>query len=633
VGLYHRMVRRWSTRGGVAVESDGIAVSFGSLDERVRRAAGWLRGRGLRAGDVVLIALPRSLELLELHLAGLATGIVTVPANERYTASELDYLASDSGAKLRLESLDGIRAALDAAAPDPLADEPADDAIATICYTSGTTGRPKGAILTHANLAGTIEGLHEAWRWSSEDVLIHALPLFHIHGLFVAAYGALWAGARQRWLPRFDAALALDALADGGGTVFMGVPTFYQRLVDAPIGRWDVAGVRLFTCGSAGLPAHVFEAFRQRFGHTILERYGMTECGIVLSNPYDDRRAGDVGVSLPGVEAHIADPESGRPLPDGAVGELRIRGPGLFRGYLNAPDKTEAAFDRGFLRTGDLATQMDGRFRIVGRHGDMLITGGFNVYPSELEAVLAEHPAVAEVAVVGVIDPDLGERAVATVVARQPVEVEDLRAFAATRLTGYKVPKAFRLTDALPRNAMGKVQKKALKAEWHVPSVRPARADEAPLLAANNVKMALETEQIALDPAIARRGAEAVFARDVGASYLVAEIAGSFAGQLMITTEWSDWRDRVVWWIQSVYVAPAFRGRGVYQALHDAVIARARAAGAGGVRLYVDRRNQRAMGVYRKVGMNGDHYAVFEQMFDEPPAAGGPGYARVPEDG
>jgi malonyl-CoA/methylmalonyl-CoA synthetase len=635
--FYHLLTRRWTVPDAVAIEYGDTRLSWRELGERTARAAGWLRAQGLGPGSVLALQLGRSYELLELHLASLATGVATVPINERYTAAEVDYLLADSGATLacvtddlggpgRVRASD-LRAALDASAPADLSDPPGPDAIAAIVYTSGTTGRPKGAVITHANLAATVTALHEAWRWRSDDVLLHALPLFHIHGLFVAQFGALHAGARTIWMERFDAREAMETLQDRGCTLFMGVPTFYQRFLELPpVARFDLSRMRLFTCGSAALPAITHQAFEDRFGHRILERYGMTEVGIVISNPYDgERRPGAIGLPLPGVRARICEPEAERELPPGEVGELRIAGPSVFRGYLNAPEKTAASFDAdGFLRTGDLGWKSaDGYFTLVGRSRDLVISGGFNVYPAEVEGALLEHPEVAEAAVVGVFDPDLGERVVATVVPRPGASLEaaSALAWAKDRLAPYKRPRRIEIAASLPRNAMGKVQKDQLRAAWERPVVRDARPDEAELLARHNVAMALETEGIALDPATALAGAQAVFSRDVGARYFVAEIAGSFAGQCMVTTEWSDWRDRVVWWLQSVYVAPACRKRGVYRALHEAVISRARDAGAGGLRLYVDRRNQRAAEVYRRVGMNGDHYLVFEAMFDEPPEA------------
>jgi phosphoserine phosphatase/GNAT superfamily N-acetyltransferase len=500
--------------------------------------------------------------------------------------------------------------------------------VAVIAYTSGTTGRPKGALLTHDNLAATVCTLHDAWRWSASDVLFHALPLFHIHGLFVAQYGALWAGASTLWTDRFDAAEALRTLERRGCTVFMGVPTFYQRFLDlGPEHRADLSRMRLFTCGSAALPAATHRAFHERFGHRILERYGMTEAGIVLSNPYEgERRPGAVGHPLPGVQARIVDPSTREVVVGGEVGELQIRGPSVFAGYLGQPERTAEAMIDGFLCTGDLGRlDAEGYVHLVGRSRDVVITGGLNVYPSEVESALVEHPDILEAAVVGVRDPDLGERPVASLVMRDGASIDgtSLDAFLSDKLATYKRPRDVRLLPTLPRNAMGKVQKAVLERDWSLPVVRPARPGEAAAIARRNVTMALETEGVVLDPATALEGTEAVFARPAtGARYFVADVAGRPVGQCMVTREWSDWRARDVWWLQSVFVEPGWRGAGVYRSLHAAVVEAAKQEGAGGLRLYVDRRNASAAEVYRRVGMSAEHYAMYEQMFHEPPAAG-----------
>jgi malonyl-CoA/methylmalonyl-CoA synthetase len=631
MSFYHHLSARWATFGGVAVEHGDVVLTYAMLPSRVARAVALLRSLGVGRGDVVALQLPRSVAWLELHLAALAIGAITLPLHDRYTAPELAYFLDDSRARVAFVATelapsfpgaiaaDAVRAALDAVDPGLVASTTLDatveaSEIACILYTSGTTGRPKGALITHANLLAGVAALDQAWRWSSRDVLVHALPLFHVHGLFVALHGALWAGATAVWMDRFEPVEALR-LIEARATVFMGVPTFYQRFCSLPPLEVDLSRVRLFTCGSAGLPARLWNTFRDRFGHAILERYGMTEVGIVVSNPYEgERRPGSIGLPLPGVLARVVGPAG--EVPDGEVGELRISGPTVFSGYLGQPAKTAEALAEGEMHTGDLAIREPGGYlRLVGRARDLVICGGFNVYPSEIEAVLLEHPGVAEAAVVGVPDPDLGERLVANVIVNDRAEIKDLAVFCVARLAPYKRPRWFRVVADLPRNAMGKVEKSKIEAQLRVPVVRDAIPAEAEAIADRNVKMARETEGIALDPAVARRGAAA--APSQGARYFIADIAGVCVGQCMVTTEWSDWRDAPVWWLQSVYVEPGWRGTGVYRSLHEHVVAAAKEAGAAGLRLYVDTRNTSAQEVYRRVGMNGDHYRVFEQMFSE----------------
>lgn len=333
--------------------------------------------------------------------------------------------------------------------------------LGAILYTSGTTGRPKGARLRQAHLWATIEALHVAWEWSPDDVLVHALPAFHVHGLVVAALGALRAGARQVWLPRFDPDAVPTALVDERATVFMGVPTFYVRLLQNTLP--DLSHVRLFTSGSAPLPAHVHRAFRQATGHEIVERYGMTEIGIVLSNPLRGaRKPGSVGLPLPGVERRIVDPVTGADRAVGEVGELLIRAPSVFEGYHLRPDATAAALVDGWMRTGDQGhLDEDGYVHLVGRRADLVLCGGLNVYPGEVEQALAEAPGVTEIAVFGVPDPDLGEVPHVAVVGG--ITAEELLAFARRRLAPYKIPRVVHILDALPRNSMGKVRTTELR--------------------------------------------------------------------------------------------------------------------------------------------------------------------------
>ena len=468
--------------------------SRGELLARSRRAAALLQQHGLGPGDVVGLQAHRGPDFLAVFLGALGSGVTVLLLNGAYTPREVGFLTTDAGARLAvvqpsveaalrgsaacpLLSADDLSTALDQQVAVPIDGDPdappvSPDAVGALGYTSGTTGRPKGAVIRHRNIAGTVASLHGAWGWTDTDVLVHALPLFHIHGLFVAMLGALWAGARAVLLPRFSAAGAVEAIARYDGTVFMGVPTFYHRLLALPTPP-PLPTMRLWTSGSAPLPAPVWAAFQARFGREILERYGMTEVGIVLSNPLDGARVpGTVGFVLPGVRGKVTDPESGAELPPDTPGELRIASPGLITHYLGLPDKTAAAVQvdadgTRWMRTGDLARcDADGRFSIVGRMGDMIITGGLNVYPREVETVLLDVDGVSEVAVVGVPDADWGERVVALVVRDGPVDADLLLARARDELAGFKVPKAVRFADALPRNSMGKVQKHRIRSGW-----------------------------------------------------------------------------------------------------------------------------------------------------------------------
>lgn len=458
----------------VAIVTPSEEITFGALHERVRRATGWLRDRGIGPGRVVALAMPRTPAFLELQLAALRLGAITLPLNDRYTARELEHPLADAPAALAVlpdavvarfplaVPVSAVREALDRAAPcDP--PPPLPSAPAVLLYTSGTTGRPKGVLSTGANLAATVEALHAAWRWSPDDVLLHALPLYHVHGLLVAAFGALRAGATSHWMDPFDAASALAALSRGPATVFMGVPTFYSRMLDVP-GDFDLRRMRLMTSGSAGLPRTVHQAFEARFGVGIVERYGMTEIGIATTNPVDGQRAGSIGRPLPDVEVRIVGDDD-NVVPTGEVGELQVRGPAVFAGYHHLPEATARAFADGFLRTGDLGrSDPDGYLHLVGRRSELVITGGLNVYPAEVEAVLLSCPGVREAAVGGLADPDLGEVPVAAVVGE--VDLDVLRARLREDLAPYKIPRRIEILDALPRNAMGKVLKSALFSAW-----------------------------------------------------------------------------------------------------------------------------------------------------------------------
>jgi malonyl-CoA/methylmalonyl-CoA synthetase len=389
-----------------------------------------------------------------LYLASLRAGLVYVPLNPAYTPAEVAWFVADSEPALVVDDagLAGLAAQVEPDEFETVA-RAADD-LAAILYTSGTTGRSKGAMLSHGNLASNALVLKDYWRWRKGDVLIHALPIYHVHGLFVALHGALLNGSAMLWHAGFDADSIIDDL--GSATILMGVPTFYTRLLANPrLSRAAAAGIRLFVSGSAPLREATFADFEAKTGHRILERYGMTEAGMICSNPYDGERIpGTVGYPLPGVEARIRDEV------------LEIRGPNLFKGYWRNPERTaEEMRPDGFFITGDVAT-MDagGRVAIVGRAKDLIIAGGLNIYPKEVELALDAVPGVGESAVIGAPHPDLGEAVVAVVTRTDPAldEAAILAALAGT-LARFKQPRRILFAEALPRNAMGKVQKAALR--------------------------------------------------------------------------------------------------------------------------------------------------------------------------
>ncbi|HEY5721616.1 MAG TPA: AMP-binding protein [Allosphingosinicella sp.] len=464
------------------VEEGRIALRYDALDATTAGWANALVRLGASPGDRILVQAEKSVAAAILYLAGLRAGLVHVPLNPAYTPAEVGYFVEDSepvlivcdaGLEAELAPIAGAARlvtleALDEAAGQGGAFEtvqPGPDDLAAILYTSGTTGRSKGAMLSHANLASNAIVLRQAWRWQPGDVLIHALPIYHVHGLFVALHGALLNGSTMLWHRSFSADAVLADLPDA--TILMGVPTFYVRLAAHPgLTREAAAGIRLFVSGSAPLLESTFADFEAKTGHRILERYGMTEAGMICSNPYDGERIpGTVGFPLPGVEARVADGE-GRELPRGEPGMLEIKGPNLFRGYWRQPEKTaEELRPDGFFITGDISVMdSEGRVSIVGRGKDLIIAGGLNIYPREIELAIDAVPGVAESAVIGVPHPDLGEAAVAVVVrADAALDEEALLAAVSGRLARFKIPRRILFAEALPRNAMGKVQKAALR--------------------------------------------------------------------------------------------------------------------------------------------------------------------------
>lgn len=584
--------------------------AFGEPDLQplVARVRGGLRAMGVGHGHRVGWQLAPSREAVALHLAILDRGAVSVPLFARATVRERERAQ---------EAVRWTTFVNDAPLGEPIDAQPdlRPDALVFLLATSGTTGVPKWVPWTRGMLAATLDPLHTLWGWRRDDRLLHVLPLHHVHGLVVALHGALRAGATVVFRDARSGDALAHALRDTAATVFMGVPTHYRRLLDAQ--ELDFPALRLCTSGSAPLPAAVHDAFARRTGRTIVERYGMTEIGMAFSNAPSHPRPGSVGRPLPGVRHRIVQDDGSDVVP-GDVGELWVAGPGVFHGYLDRPQDTAASRSGPWTRTGDLGRMdADGFLHLVGRRGDRIGVGGFEVSPAEVEAVLAEVPGVHEVAVVGVDDADLGAIPVAAYVGiATPIA---LGAAADAGLSPYKRPRHYVPLDAIPRNDMGKLDRAALRASLTRPTIRQARPDEAERIATWNEAMARETEDLALDPATVRRGVRAVFDGHVDGRYFVAERLGAPVGQLMITREWSDWRAAHVWWIQSVYVLPAARRHGVYRALHDAAVAAAREAGAAGLRLYVDARNARAMATYASMGMDGGHYRMFESLFAEPP--------------
>jgi malonyl-CoA/methylmalonyl-CoA synthetase len=470
------------------VVPNGPVVHYGDLAQMSARIAHALVAAGCKPGDRVAAQLDKHWHVIALYFACLRAGLVYLPLNTGYQRAELGYFFADAKPRVVLcnnEHL-GVIAALERSAtvltleelvdralamPSGFAtvDRAADD-LAAILYTSGTTGRSKGAMITHRNLASNALALVESWAFTRRDVLLHALPVYHVHGLFVATHCVVLAGARMLWLPKFDAKEVLSVLPHA--TVMMGVPTFYTRLLaESGLTRERCRGVRVFISGSAPLLAETFDAFAARTGHAILERYGMTEAGMITSNPLTGARVGGtVGRPLPGIGVRIVD-EQGESVGVAEIGMVQVSGPNVFAGYWQMPDKTREEFTAdGWFRTGDLGEWVGegpgrGYLRLVGRAKDLIITGGLNVYPKEIEERLDQMAGVVESAVVGVPDPDFGEAVAAVIVCRPGHALTEAGVIAALRgeIASFKVPKRVVFEDALPRNAMGKVQKAALR--------------------------------------------------------------------------------------------------------------------------------------------------------------------------
>jgi len=466
-------------RDAVALEFAGGVFTFGDLEDRSNRLAHALAARGLEPGDRLCVYLANCVEMIDLYLAAVKLGVIFVPINILYRGREMSHILGDADPKAVVATglfgspvpiwhpaaLAQESAALPATRPAVTVEG---DAPAGIIYTSGTTGVSKGAVLTHNNFALNAVNLLACWQITAADRFLLALPLFHIHGLGNGLHCWLASGCRMRLLERFEHQTAAATFLDFGPTLFFGVPTIYVRLLETPAGeaRRIGADMRLFVSGSAPLAAQVLEEFRARFGHTILERYGMSEAFMIMSNPYvGERRPGSVGLPLPGVAARLLDAD-GHPVPDGAPGEIHLKGPTIFAGYWRRDEATRAAFRDGWFRTGDLAVRSpDGYYTLCGRSSDLIISGGYNIYPREIEEFLQEQEEVAEAAVAGRPDRLYGEVPVAYVVLRGPIGPAELAQRCRARLAAFKVPRAFHAIDRLPRNAMGKIQKHLLPQE------------------------------------------------------------------------------------------------------------------------------------------------------------------------
>jgi len=479
--------------GAIAVETDnGLYYSWSDLERGTAMLANLLKSLQLPEGARVAVQVEKSVEAMMLYLATLRAGYVFLPLNTAYQSAEMEYFIGNAEpavvvcsrknfgwvSKIAFKqgtynvfSLDDNRTGslLDRAAQcsdrHEVVQRKADD-LAAILYTSGTTGRSKGAMLSHGNMLSNAQVLRKYWGWKPGDVLIHALPIFHVHGLFVAIHGALINGSKMIWLSKFDPKLVVEKLPEA--TVFMGVPTLYVRMLAEPgLTREACRHMRLFVAGSAPLLIETFNAWRERTGHTILERYGMSETAMLTSNPYDgDRRGGTVGFALPGVDLRVMG-DSGKALPAGEVGGIEVKGPNVFQGYWRMPEKTKEEFTAdGYFKTGDVGKIDErGYIAIVGRSKDLIISGGYNVYPAEIEGYINDMPGVAESAVVGVPHPDFGEVGVAIVIPKPGSKVDGDAIIASLKaaLANFKIPKRCFVVDELPRNTMGKVQKNLLR--------------------------------------------------------------------------------------------------------------------------------------------------------------------------
>lgn len=464
-------------RDAAALEFQAATYTFGDLDARSNRLAQLLRRRGVETGDRLCVYLVNCVEMIDIYLACAKLGVIFVPINILYRDREIAHILGDAEPAAVVANGEvpttvpvWTPAELSAAAANLPNERPAlaldGDTPAGIIYTSGTTGASKGAVLTHNNFAANAINLLASWQITAADRFLLALPLFHVHGLGNGLHCWLASGCRMRLLERFEHHKAAAEFLDFRPTLFFGVPTIYVRLLEIPEAEAHQIGaaMRLFVSGSAPLSAQVFEEFRSRFGHAILERYGMSENMMNMSNPYlGERRPGSVGLPLPGVSVRLLDPE-GRLVADGETGEVYLKGSNVFAGYWRREEATRAAFVDGYFRTGDLAVRSpDGYYSLCGRKSDLIISGGFNIYPREIEEFLEEQDGVSEAAVTARPDRVRGEVPVAYIVVSKPIAPADLEAICREKLASFKVPREFIVVDKLPRNALGKVQKHLIK--------------------------------------------------------------------------------------------------------------------------------------------------------------------------
>lgn len=488
----------------IAVETDdGLRYSWRDLDRATAMVANLLDSLDLPPASRIAVQVEKSVEAIVLYLATLRAGHVFLPLNTAYQSGEIEYFIGNAEPAVVVCSPknhgwvskiaftagtqyvftlgdDRTGSLLERAAHHSDRHTPAvrqDDDLAAILYTSGTTGRSKGAMLTHGNMRSNAVMLREYWEWQPDDVLIHALPIFHVHGLFVAIHGALINGSKMIWLGKFDPKLAISKFPEA--TVFMGVPTLYVRMLAEPsLTKAQAAHMRLFISGSAPLLIETFTEWQARTGHTILERYGMSETVMLTSNPCGpdaryggatERRGGTVGFPLPGVTLRVME-DDGQPVKPGEIGGIQVKGPNVFKGYWRMPEKTAEEFTAdGFFKTGDVGKVDErGYVTIVGRSKDLIISGGYNVYPAEIEGYINDMPGVAESAVVGVPHPDFGEVGVAVVIAKPGATVDPDRVIAElkAKLANFKIPKRCVVVAELPRNTMGKVQKNLLRDQY-----------------------------------------------------------------------------------------------------------------------------------------------------------------------
>ena len=451
-----------------ALEWQGTTHTFGEIDARSNRMAHALTARGLTRGDRLCVYLANSPDFIDLFLACIKLGVIFVPINILYRERELNHILSDADPKLYITDaeLHSLRASAADQSSELSAVPLTMDSPAALVYTSGTTGVSKGAVLTHGNFHFNGSTLVKEWRITSDDRFLLALPLFHVHALGNGIHCWLLSGCLMRLLERFEHEKATATFLDFQPTLFFGVPTVYVRLLEtAPDAAREIGQrMRLFVSGSAPLPAQTLEDFRKLFGHTILERYGMTETLMNISNPYDgERRPGSVGFPLPGITVRVANSE-GQDVPDGETGEVYLKGPNVFAGYWRREEASRNAFDGEWFKTGDLCVRSaDGYHTLCGRRSDLIISGGFNIYPREIEEFLMEQPGVSEAAVVGEAHPVRGEVPVAYLVAREAVDLAALEATCRQSLASFKIPRRFELVEKLPRNALGKVQKHLLQ--------------------------------------------------------------------------------------------------------------------------------------------------------------------------